>query len=101
VVEAHRDELADLCREWGVRRLEVFGSAAGDSFGDSSDVDLLVVFDWTRPGSPLKRYFGFEDSVADLLGRDADLVDPDVIRNRWFKVSVDQTRKLLYAAEGD
>ena len=33
LIEQHRDEIAGLCRRFGMRRLEVFGSAArgGDS----------------------------------------------------------------------
>ena len=43
-----------LCRELGVRRLDVFGSAVGDAFDVmSSDVDVLVEFEdasgWRRP----------------------------------------------------
>ena len=45
VLEDQRRELADLCREYRVRRLDVFGSAArGDFDEESSDVDLLVEF---------------------------------------------------------
>jgi hypothetical protein len=28
LIEAHRDDIAELCRRFGVRRLRVFGSAA-------------------------------------------------------------------------
>ena len=46
VLEGHRQELADLCRKYRVRRLDVFGSAGrGDFDEESSDVDLLVEFD--------------------------------------------------------
>lgn len=46
VLEGHRQELADLCRKYRVRRLEVFGSAArGDFDEEASDVDLLIEFD--------------------------------------------------------
>ena len=41
-----KDELAELCRRYGVARLEVFGSAArGTDFDpQSSDADFLVAF---------------------------------------------------------
>jgi predicted nucleotidyltransferase len=46
VLEGYRQGLADLCRKYRVRRLDVFGSAArGDFDEESSDVDLLVEFD--------------------------------------------------------
>lgn len=41
-----RDQIAALCRLYGVRRLDVFGSALRDDFDAStSDVDLVVEFD--------------------------------------------------------
>jgi predicted nucleotidyltransferase len=47
-----RDGISDLCRRFGVERLEVFGSAgAGDFIPGKSDVDLLVRFvDTSKPG---------------------------------------------------
>jgi predicted nucleotidyltransferase len=37
--------LADICRRYGVARLEVFGSAARDDFDPArSDADFLVTF---------------------------------------------------------
>lgn len=49
LIEARRTEIADLCRRFHVRRLEVFGSAArGTDFDPArSDVDLLVTYDPT------------------------------------------------------
>jgi len=43
-LQIDHERLADLCRRFGVSKLEVFGSfASGDADG-SSDVDLLVTF---------------------------------------------------------
>lgn len=40
-----REEIARLCRAFGVKRLAVFGSATTDRFDpDRSDVDFLVEF---------------------------------------------------------
>ena len=46
LIEARRQEIEALCRGLGIRRLDVFGSAVGNSFDvDTSDVDVLVEFD--------------------------------------------------------
>lgn len=72
----HQDAIAALCRRFGVTRLEVFGSAArGDDFDPArSDVDLLVEF-----GPGVRRSFatllGFEEAVAQLVGRRVDVVE--------------------------
>ena len=34
--------LAEFCREHGIKRLAVFGSALRDDFAPESDVDVLV-----------------------------------------------------------
>lgn len=76
----HQDAIAELCRRYGVTRLEVFGSAArGDDFDPAqSDVDLLVAF------TPEARFnfAGFADlknALEALFGRKVDLVDRPAI----------------------
>ena len=61
------------CREFGVSRLDVYGSTARGSANDSSDVDLLVEFnDPSR--SPAKRFFGLLHHLEDALGCEVDLL---------------------------
>ncbi len=42
--QVDEDKLADLCRQYHVRELSVFGSAARGEMRPESDVDLLVDF---------------------------------------------------------
>ncbi|CAN5146642.1 nucleotidyltransferase [soil metagenome] len=68
------EALAELCRRYDVRELSLFGSVLRDDFRDDSDVDILVEF---KPGAPIG-LFEFSDlkyALADLLGRDVDLVE--------------------------
>lgn len=48
-IEQHRAAIAELCRRYRVRRLEVFGSAArGDDFDPArSDFDFLAEFEFS------------------------------------------------------
>jgi len=99
LLEDNREQLAALCRRFGVKSLEVIGSAATDAFcPDASDVDLLVRFDLDAPMSGLHQYVGFKQGVEALLGRPVDLVNPDLVQNRFFREAVNRTRVLLYAA---
>ncbi|MEM9753743.1 MAG: nucleotidyltransferase domain-containing protein [Planctomycetota bacterium] len=42
----HRDAIERLCRDYGIAKLELFGSAAAGDFDPRrSDVDFLVTFD--------------------------------------------------------
>lgn len=100
LVEDSRAALAEICRRYDVARLEVFGSAAGDTFDrEHSDIDFLVEF---LPGVDLgpwmARYFDLRRELGELLGCRADLVMLSALRNPYFVREVDRTRKLLYAA---
>lgn len=98
-LEEHREEIADLCRRFGVRRLEVFGSASTGAFREGeSDFDFLVEFAATDQPGVFARYFDFKEHLEGLLGRPVDLVSESTIRNRFFRASVNESRALVYAA---
>ena len=83
------------CREFGVSRLDVYGSAARGSANDSSDVDLLVEFnDPSR--SPAKRFFGLLHHLEDALGCEVDLLTVNGLRNPYFKRRVLEERIPIY-----
>lgn len=98
-VERHRGAIEELCRRYGVRTLDVFGSATTDEFDVTrSDVDFLVEFDLDAPGmTALGQYFGFKEELERLLGRPVDLIEGR-LRNPYFRRSVEATREPLYAA---
>lgn len=100
VIEAKRTEMAALCRRLGIRRLDVFGSAVGDSFDvSSSDVDVLVEFDTDRLGFDyFETYFDLKEGLERLLGRRVDVVSATSMHNPYFRDQVMLTKELVYAA---
>jgi len=72
-----RDALAALCRRYGVKRLEVFGSAAREAdFNPSkSDFDFLVEFERRGDLPPREQFLGLAEALENLLGRPVDLVE--------------------------
>lgn len=96
------EDIKRLCREHGVKRLEIFGSAArgGDFDPAMSDADFLVEFsDWHKKPW-LGVYFDFQSALASLLGREVDLMSIGALeemRNRFRKRSIERDRELLYA----
>jgi len=74
-IETHREQIAELCRRYGVRRLELFGSAArGDDFETGrSDIDFVVDFIDDDPRT-LGHILDLEREFNDLLGRPVDLM---------------------------
>jgi hypothetical protein len=99
LITQKRREIANLCRRYRVRRLEVFGSAVGDRFdAERSDVDFLVEFEPLAEGEHADAYFGLLESLEALLSRPVDLVMIRAIRNPYFLEAIEPTRTLLYAA---
>lgn len=98
-IAQHREQIADLCRRYNVRRLELFGSGIDDRFDSArSDVDLLVEFEPLADGEHANAYFGLLESLKSLFDRPVDLVMTRAIRNRYFLEAIEPTRTLLYAA---
>jgi len=99
VIERRRTELEALCRRFGVRRLEAFGSAVTGHFRpETSDIDFLVEFQPSDGPGYADRYFGLLESLEALFGRPVDLVVASAIKNPYFRQTVDKTRTLLFAA---
>jgi predicted nucleotidyltransferase len=93
------ERLGRFCRERGIARLELFGSALRDDFRDESDVDLLAtlrldahptLLDWAE----------MQEKLAEVFGRPVDLVSRRAIegsRNRYRKHSILTTATQIYA----
>ena len=101
-LDFNREKLGRFCRERGIARLELFGSALGDNFRDDSDVDLLATLqNDARP--TLLDWADMEEKLTEMLGRPVDLVSRRAIersRNRYRKHSILSTATLIYAEEG-
>ena len=99
-VEQHRGEIEALCRSHGVRRLELFGSAArGDYDPARSDLDFLVEFEQGGWEGASDRYFGLLHGLEDLFGRRVDLVEREAVRNRYFLAVANADRQTVYGAK--
>lgn len=92
-------ELTSICKRHGVKRLELFGSAARDDFdADRSDLDFLVEFlsnDWHGAAD---RWFGLIEDLESLYKRKIDLVDTTVPMSRYFQEKIQSDRLELYVA---
>jgi len=99
LVEEKRDEIASLCQRYGVRRLELFGSGAGEDFNtETSDLDFLVEFEPLKTGEYADAYFGLLEGLQHLFGRPVDLVMPRAVENPYLLEAINRSRALLYAA---
>jgi len=100
LIERNRQAIMDLCRSFGVARLELFGSAATAEFDpERSDVDFIVTYPPGYDfGAWLGRFQDLEDALAGVLGRPVNLVMPSALKNPWFAREAAKTRTVLYDA---
>ena len=93
------DELERLCLIYGVRRLDLFGSASTGLYNpDESDLDFLVEFQPAALNAYADAYFGLLEALVRLFGRPVDLIVESAIKNPYFLQSVEQTRTPIYEA---
>lgn len=85
-VERHRDEIVALAKQHQGRAIYVFGSVARGEERVSSDIDFLVEFE---PHSSLLDLIRLEDALAELLGRDVDVVSAGGLLDRDDQVRRD------------
>ncbi|MFP4501309.1 MAG: nucleotidyltransferase family protein [Candidatus Hydrogenedentota bacterium] len=98
-IESRREQLAELCRRFHVKQLELFGSAAREAFdAETSDLDFLVEFEPCAPADHYERYFGLLEGLEALLEKPVDLVETQAITNPYFLRRVNETRTSIYAA---
>ncbi len=99
-IEQHRDEIISLCKEFGVERLFLFGSATTTNFNPAeSDVDFLVLYPAGYEYGPFgSRHFELKNRLEAILNRQVDLVMGRNLRNPVFIHSLQATQQLLYAA---
>jgi uncharacterized protein len=92
-------ELANLCRQYRVKRLSLFGSAASGEFRQSSsDFDFTVEFEPLAPEEHAHAYFGLLRALTDMLGAPVDLVEVAAIENPYYRREIEATQQPLYGA---
>lgn len=99
LIENHRAEIDAICRRLGVKRLELFGSAARDDFDPaSSDLDFFVEFqDYSAP-TIADQWFDLQADLETLLGKPVELTSIRTAKNPYFLEVANANRVKLYAA---
>ena len=95
-LDAQRPELASICAELGVRRLELFGSALHSD--EPGDLDFLVDLGERPPAEYANAYFELLERLQALFAKPIDLVTPAGLENPYFRERVEREKALLYAA---
>ncbi|HNI44859.1 MAG TPA: nucleotidyltransferase domain-containing protein [Chitinophagales bacterium] len=88
-----------LCQQYHVESLFLFGSAVAARFTAKSDIDFLVAFD--TQSFPLADYFDnymdFKAALEQLLHRQVDLLELQTLKNPVLAQNIHQQKQLVYA----
>jgi predicted nucleotidyltransferase len=97
LVADHKEEIAALCKKYGIVRLELFGSAATGKFNhETSDLDFIA--DLGEYDEKVgERFLDFANALETLFGRRVDLLTAQPIKNPYLKRSIDRSREIVYA----
>lgn len=94
ILDRKLPELRELCRRFGVRRLDLFGSATTGRFDPArSDLDFLVEFAPPRAG---KRHLQLLDELERLFGRKVDLISETDLENPYLRRQIEAERRMLF-----
>ena len=93
----YSDRLSNLCAIYGVKRLELFGSALRSDFDlKNSDLDFLIEFAGSQSTGAFDRYFGLKEALERLFQRPVDLVEIKAIKNPYFRQAIERDKVLVY-----
>ena len=90
-------KIEDFCRRWRIKEFALFGSVLREDFRPDSDIDVLVSFE-PDGGITFDNRVEMLDELAEIFGREVDLVEKDAIRNPFRRHEILTTKEVVYAA---
>lgn len=93
-IDIPQEVIADFCQRHHITKMALFGSVLRDDFGPVSDIDVIVEFHPEHV--PGLAFFGMQDELGTIFGREVDLHTPAEL-SRYFK-HVFQEAQTIYVA---
>lgn len=91
-------DIAAICRENDVKRLELFGSRSRNDAQPASDADFVVEFNDPLRAGVFDRFLALQAGLEQLLGCPVDLLENSSIQNPVLRRRIDESRTLVFAA---
>ncbi len=96
LIEDNRQAIEDLCRQYGVRKLAVFGSAAKGTFDPAtSDLDFVVDLGEYEKGVS-RRFLRFYTELQNLFEIRVDIETLHPHLSEAFRKELDATAVAIY-----
>jgi len=94
-IDIPEEHVASVCRQYGIRRLSLFGSVLREDFGPDSDIDVLVEFEQGRRIG--LRFVAIGRTLSGQFGRKVDLNTPGFL-SKYFRDEVLEECVVAYDA---
>jgi len=98
IIHDRMSELKDLCLQYDIKSMYVFGSVCTEKFTEKSDIDIMISFKDISIEKYTDNYFGLHDKLEKLFNRKIDLLTEKSLSNPYLIESIEETKQLLYAA---
>ena len=96
IIKTKLPELANICQQYKITSLYLFGSANTEQFDDDSDVDLLVTFGDIDLFDYFDNFMDLKSDLERMLSRKIDLIEDKTVKNPVLRRSIDRNKTLLY-----
>lgn len=98
LISDNKQAIANLCREFQIKKLDVFGSASTGAFDpDTSDLDFIVDLGEYDDDVGM-RYLRFCLALEDHFGHSVEVITEPSIKNPYFREAVEEQRQNIYEA---
>lgn len=96
---AQLEKVRELCAQYRVTSLHLFGSVLTDDFRADSDVDFLVCFQEMDLLEYADNFFDFLDELRKAVNREVDLVIEKDLSNPILIEEINANKALIYEQE--
>jgi hypothetical protein len=96
LIEQHKSEIEQLCNNYNVEKMYVFGSILNQNFTKESDVDLVVKFKSFDLSFYFENYFKLKEKLELILKRKVDLIEEQTLKNPFLIQSINKSKKMIY-----
>ena len=98
-ITIQEEKLKEICSNYSIKELSLFGSALRNDFSNESDIDLLVEF---KPDSGISLFdiVDLKKEFEMIFNREVDIVSKNAIkrsRNPLRKKGILENYKVIYA----
>jgi len=99
-IEINERSLKEICKNYAIKELSLFGSVLRTDFDSESDVDILIEFK-QGSGTSLFDLVDLKKEFEKVFSREVDIVSKNAIkrsRNHLRKKSILENYKVIYAS---